>query len=123
GNFLERNLPADQRDIAASNQLSIALEPLYDIHLGKRTGTVGNNTLQVLLSLVGFAALILLTSCINFANLALVQVQQRSKEVGVRPAMGATHGQIVVQFLLDSLMLTLLALVLALPAIVLAIPV
>ena len=78
--------------------------------------------MKVLLSLVAFAGLILLTSCINFANLALVQVRQRSKEVGVRRALGATHKQIVVQFLLDSMLLTLLALLLALPAIEVAIP-
>jgi putative ABC transport system permease protein len=124
-NFIERNLPDDQRGTAARNQWSLALEPLHDIHLGGRTGVgaPGDNTLQVLLSLVAFAVLILVTSCINFANLALVQVQQRSKEVGVRRALGATHTQIVVQFLLDSMLLTLLALVLVLPAIELAIPV
>jgi putative ABC transport system permease protein len=120
-NFVERNLPDDQRALATGNQFSLALEPLHDIHLGGRTA--GDNTLKVLLSLAAFAVLILLTSCINFANLALVQVQQRSKEVGVRRALGATHTQIVVQFLLDSMLLTLLALVLALPAIELAIPV
>ncbi|MES2605687.1 MAG: FtsX-like permease family protein [Pseudomonadota bacterium] len=120
-NFVERNLPDDQRALATGNQFSLALEPLHDIHLGGRGS--GDNTLKVLLSLTAFAVLILLTSCINFANLALVQVQQRSKEVGVRRALGATHTQIVVQFLLDSMLLTLLALVLALPAIELAIPV
>ncbi|MES2490063.1 MAG: FtsX-like permease family protein [Pseudomonadota bacterium] len=125
GNFLERNLPDDQRNVATGMQLSLALEPLHDIRLGGRTsvGAPGDNTLQLLLSLAAFAVLILLTSCINFANLALVQVQQRSKEVGVRRALGATHSQIVVQFLLDSMLLTLLALLLVLPAIELAIPV
>ncbi len=120
-NFIERNLP----DEPSNAQWSLALEPLHDIHLGGRTGVgaPSDNTRQVLLSLSAFAALILLTSCINFANLALVQVQQRSKEVGVRRALGATHMQIVVQFLLDSMLLTLLALLLALPAIELAIPV
>jgi putative ABC transport system permease protein len=124
GHFLERNLPDNQRDIMTSNQLSLVLEPLHDIHLDGRTGVgaPSDNTLKVLLSLIAFAVLILLSSCINFANLALVQVQQRSKEVGVRRALGATHAQILVQFLLDSLLLTLLALLLALPAIELAIP-
>lgn len=101
------------------------LEPLHDIHLGGRVsvGNAGDNTLKVLLSLGAFAVLILLTSCINFANLALVQVQQRSKEVGVRRALGATHAQIVTQFLLDSMLLTALALLVALPAIEMMIPV
>lgn len=123
-NFVERNLPDDQRALATGNKFSLALEPLYDIHLGGRgVGAASDNTLKVLLSVTAFAVLILLTSCINFANLALVQVQQRSKEVGVRRALGATHTQIAVQFLLDSMLLTVLALVLTLPAIELAIPV
>lgn len=122
--FVERNMPDDQRQ-TAGNQFTLVLEPLHDIHLGGRVsvGNAGDNTLKVLLSLSAFAVLILLTSCINFANLALVQVQQRSKEVGVRRALGATHAQIVAQFLLDSLLLTLLALLVALPAIEMMIPI
>ncbi|MGP1665584.1 MAG: ABC transporter permease, partial [Rhodanobacter sp.] len=125
GNFLERNLPDDQRAAVTGNEMRLALEPLHDIHLGGRAsvGSAGDDKLQVLLSLAAFAVLILLSSCINFANLALVQVQQRSKEVGVRRTLGATHAQIVVQFLLDSMLLTLLALLLALPAIEMTIPV
>lgn len=125
GDFVERNVPDAQRGMVTTNQLSLELEPLHDIRLGGRTGlgAISDNKLKVLLSLTAFAVLILVSSCINFANLALVQVQQRSKEVGVRRTLGATHAQILVQFLLDSLVLTFLAVLLALPAIELALPV
>jgi putative ABC transport system permease protein len=122
--FIERNIPEQQRAFATANELRLSLQPLHDIYLSTRAGFGGsNNRPQILLGLGIFAALILLTSCINFANLSMAQVQQRNKEIGVRKTLGAKRGQIVMQFLCESLLLTLLALVIALPAVYVAIPV
>lgn len=122
--FVERNVPEAQRAFAATNELTLALQPLLDIHLGERAGFGDkSNRPLVLLSLTIFAALILLTSCINFANLSLAQVQQRSKEIGVRKTLGGRRGQIVLQFLVESLLLTGIALLIAAPAIFFLLPV
>ncbi|HTQ99045.1 MAG TPA: FtsX-like permease family protein [Candidatus Acidoferrum sp.] len=122
--FLERNIPAQQRTFAANNKLTLTLQPLLDIYLDERAGFgTTNNRPKILLGLGIFAVLILLTSCINFANLSLAQVQQRFKEIGVRKTLGAKRSQIVWQFLFESLLLTVLALLLAIPAIYFALPV
>ena len=51
------------------------------------------------------AALVLLAGCCNVANLLLAQGMRRAKEVSIRFALGATRGNIVRQFLRESLAL------------------
>ena len=64
-----------------------------------------------LFSIVG--ALVLLIACINFMNLSTARSERRAKEVGVRKVMGSGRGGLIVQFLLESVILTALAFVLA----------
>jgi putative ABC transport system permease protein len=123
--FVDRNINDDSRPYATQVNLTLSLEALSDVYLSPRAGynSGGPARARIFYGLVLFAALILLTSCINFANLSLSQVQQRSREIGVRKAVGATGAQIVTQFLIESLMLTAIALLLALPIVYFAIPV
>jgi putative ABC transport system permease protein len=54
-------------------------------------------------------ALILLVACINFVNLATARASTRATEVGVRKALGASRGALVVQFLGETLLYVLFA--------------
>ena len=121
--FIERNVPDAQRDFVMGMDPALDLEPIAGIHLSARQGfSVADNSRRIVLAgLVTFAALILLSSCINFANLSLSQMQQRGKETGVRKTLGATQSDLLTQFLVESMMLTLLALLFALPVIYIAI--
>lgn len=122
--FMERNLPDDQKAYATRTDQQLYLEPLADIYLGTRQGFGDvSNRLQIITGLGIFAVLILITSCINFANLSFSQIWQRSKEIGVRKTMGAYRGLLVWQFLIESLVLTAIALLIALPLVYLTIPV
>jgi ABC-type antimicrobial peptide transport system permease subunit len=62
----------------------------------------------------GVALLILLMACINFINLATVRAVARSREVGVRKSMGAGQGELIFQFILESVLLSGIALIFAL---------
>lgn len=61
----------------------------------------------------GLALIILLTSCFNFTNLSIARSLTRAREIGVRKVTGATRWQIFVQFISESILLTMFALIVA----------
>ncbi|HVY76795.1 MAG TPA: ABC transporter permease [Puia sp.] len=60
------------------------------------------------------ALFILVIACINFMNLSTAQAVGRSKEVGVRKVIGARRYSLILQYLAESILLTLLAMSVAL---------
>jgi putative ABC transport system permease protein len=69
------------------------------------------------------AFFILLIACINFMNLSTARSANRAKEIGIRKVTGAYRRSIIVQFLSESLLLSLLALILAFILVAQSIPV
>lgn len=59
------------------------------------------------------AWIILIIACINFMNLATARSEKRAKEVGVRKVMGAGKKQLIIQFLLESIILSFISVLLA----------
>ena len=68
------------------------------------------------------AVFILLIACVNFMNLSTARSARRAKEVGIRKVIGARRGQLVGQFLSESMLLTLVSLLLALGMVKLCLP-
>lgn len=99
-----------------NHQTSYRLQPLADIHFNSVYGAfdqpVANK--RVLYSLLAIAIFLLCLGCINFINLTTAQSSQRTKEIGVRKAIGSSQKQLIVQFLGETLMLTLVATILSL---------
>lgn len=69
---------------------------------------VGGEPTQLLYTMLGAVFFVLLIACSNVANLLLDRAAHRSKEVGVRAALGASRGQIIRIFLAEALALSLL---------------
>lgn len=119
---VEARIPAFIRknwgdDIA--KDAALLLQPLREIHFDKRylTQITMPRSKETIYGLAGVALVIILTACINFVNLATAQAVRRSKEVGIRKALGAFRRQLVGQVLGETTLLVGLATVLALGAV------
>ena len=106
-------------------EYELLFKPLEDVYLG--SGNIqfmafesGNR--QTINGLFYIAIIILLVASINYVNLQTAKGVRRSLEVGVRKMMGAYRTQLVGQFLLEAIILTMLASVLAVLLIDLSLP-
>lgn len=93
--YLKASLNAKSDEINVSTQQSM-LDSLSSIQ----------NTLTLFLA--GIASISLLVGGIGVMNVMLVSVTERTKEIGIRKSLGATKGNILIQFLIEALVLSLL---------------
>jgi putative ABC transport system permease protein len=97
------------------SKIFLSLQPLTDIAIGKRLvnqiGPVMNSA--AIWILAGLAAVVILSACFNYTNLSVARAFRRSREVGVRKIIGAGKGHVAGQFLMESVIISLMALVLS----------
>jgi putative ABC transport system permease protein len=70
--------------------------------------TLNETTNTLTLMLGGIAAISLLVGGIGIMNIMLVSVSERTREIGIRKAIGAARGNILTQFLIESLVVSLM---------------
>ncbi len=95
---------------AEGHQYSFGLAPMKDIHLHHPRLSLGTGAdYQSILTFGGVAVFILLIACINYVNMATARSSLRAKEIGMRKVMGSVKSLIAQQFLLESFVITSIA--------------
>ncbi|SDL48661.1 putative ABC transport system permease protein [Catalinimonas alkaloidigena] len=105
---------------------AFVLQPLTDIHLysnlvqESEPDEQGNgHAVYFLLIIAGF---ILVIAWINYVNLSTARAMERAREVGIRKAVGAIRNQLMAQFLLESVVVNVVATIVAVGIVVVALP-
>lgn len=108
----------------AGNYLNLGLQPLGSIHLNSdfygELENAGNKTYVTFFSLI--ALFILIIAGINYMNLSTAYYDNRKMEVGIRKANGATPGNLLKQFLFESVVISCAAYLLGIILIQLILP-
>ncbi|AWG24983.1 ABC transporter permease [Flavobacterium kingsejongi] len=102
----------------------VILEPLESARLHSVTQGYpeGRGNYQFLLIMLGLSILILVLSIVNYINLATANAIKRAKEVGVRKILGANKGNIIRQFVYETVLMAVVAILLSLVIVELSLP-
>ena len=105
-------------------KVEFQLQPLTKIHLHSdlQVDLAGHGNKQYVNIFIVVAVFILAIACINFMNLATARSSRRAKEVGLRKVAGAVKGQLIQQFLGESVLIAFFSLLLAIIITLLVLP-
>jgi putative ABC transport system permease protein len=100
----------------AGNLWSFSLMPLTAIHLhSNKTAEMGaNGNIQYVFIFSAIAVFILLIACVNFMNLSTARSAGRAREVGIRKVLGSLRGNLISQFMMESMLISFISMLLAL---------
>ncbi len=125
-NYAKESIGVDRYNEWASlgNFWEFFLQALPDIHLKSDLNgefeANGNIKNVYIFSVIAFFVLII--ACINFMNLATARSARRAREVGIRKVSGSSRLLLITQFLVESVILTLVSVFLALLLVRLLLP-
>jgi len=105
--------------VEKGSKVQLMLQPLSDIHFNDHYEDSYSRQahLPTLYGLMAIAVFILLIAAINFINLSTAQSLRRAKEVGVRKVIGGTKSNLTIQFLVETFIVTGVALIIAVAAV------
>jgi len=111
--FMEKYQGEDMR--AKNYHSALILQPLSDVHLNNtityEVEATGNR--QAIYFLAIIALFIVVIAWVNYINLSTAKATERAKEVGIRKVVGSTRKQLIGQFLLESVIMNLIAAMIA----------
>ena len=108
--FVQKHMPDFIKD-----DVYLKLKALTDIHLTSNLQfeIEPNSSKANIYLFSGVAIFVLIIACINFMNLSTARAMNRAKEVGMRKAVGGQKHQLIFQFLMESVLMSLLAVIIS----------
>ncbi|MBG9377569.1 ABC transporter permease [Panacibacter sp. DH6] len=107
--FMDKYMGTDMKRMGV--KVGLKLTPVKEIYFSESSSfdptKHGDKTIVYIF--LSIAVLILLIACINFMNLSTIRAVERSKEVGLRKVLGALRNQLVLQFIGESFLLTIIS--------------
>ena len=102
----------------------LGLQKLTDIHLYSHTDYEAepNGDISRVYIFAAIALFILLIACINYMNLSTARSVLRAKEIGIRKVIGAERKELILQFIGESVLLTLVAILIACGLLIVGLP-
>ncbi len=99
-----------------ANSVKFFIVPLKDLHLRSELiyelSPKGDEANLYIFG--GISVFILALAAVNFINLTTARAARRAKEVGIRKALGTSRSKLIVQFLLESMLVSTIALIISL---------
>ena len=101
--------------LAQGNTFEYDMQPIASIHLHSHRDweIQQNGNVVYIYVFIAIALLVLLIAGINFMNLSTARSAKRAKEVGIRKVSGASRSMLISQFLMESVIQSIIALFLA----------
>lgn len=107
-------ISAEENALLPTHTIALHLQPLRGIVLDSLENPIGPNlSKSIIWVLGGLALIVILSACFNYTNLSIARSLRRSREVGIRKVIGALKRQVLGQFIIESVGISLLALLLA----------
>ena len=122
--FAQRRIPENQMNMLDTIWFDkLSLSELQTTQLDQRIFSNQSELFTVRGVLFGMGLIILIVSCINYANLSTAQAAGYAKEVGLRKVVGAGRNSIIAQYWFEAIILTIVAAICAFILLFLASPV
>lgn len=109
---VEQKLSALASDLIKRRvRTTIRLTPLQDIYMSAETSkiTTRHGDMRRILLLAAIATFSLLIACINYVNLANCNATRRAREIGIKKTVGAGRLRLFGEYILESVLLTMLS--------------
>ena len=123
-NKLAQKKLLEERPESIQEKIEFKLQPLRDIHLNSNymmeAEVNGDGKAVQFLSIIAF--FIIVIAWINYVNLSTARSVDRAKEVGVRKVMGSFRSQLIIQFMLESILINIIAVIFCFILILISLP-
>ncbi len=118
--IIHNNLPEEDKVY----DVKVFLHPMRDWHLRSNweDGSQTGGDIQYVWWFGMIGGFVLLLACVNYMNLTTAQSIRRAKEVGIRKSIGTMRGQLVGQFLIESVLTIFIAFLFAIALAFLTLP-